>query len=165
MSDRLTTRAPAMVAAVVAVITGWLLLAPAQLGGPIHYAVVDGSSMEPELSEGDLVLVRSGGAPRVGSVVLYRDPELGVRLLHRVVGEEGGRLVLKGDANDFLDDARPRPEEVAGSLWLSLPRLGSALLWLREPSRAALVAFVLALVALGGGGAARSAPRGELRGG
>ena len=99
--------------------------------------------MEPGLSRGDLVLVRAGGAPRVGDVVLYRDPVLGVRLLHRVIRVDGGRLVLKGDANDFVDDARPRQADVIGSFWFSIPRAGSALAWMQEPIHAALLAFLL----------------------
>jgi signal peptidase I len=136
-------------------------MAPAPLGGATRYAVVEGASMEPALSRGDLVLVRAGGDPTVGDVVLYRDPEMGVRVLHRVTSIESGRLVLQGDANDFVDDARPLPSEVIGSYWFSIPRAGAMLLWLARPLHAALLAFVLTIVALTGGGAARPAPRGE----
>ena len=118
--------------------------------------------MEPDLRRGDLVVVRARSAPEVGDVVLYRDPELRVRVLHRVIGRDHGRLVLKGDANGFVDDARPRSDGVTGSLWFSIPRAGSALLWLREPVHAALLAFVLTLVALAGGGAARPVTKREV---
>jgi signal peptidase I len=117
--------------------------------------------MEPGLSRGDLVLVRPDARPEVGDVVLYRAPELAVSVLHRVVAVERGRLVTRGDANDFLDDARPRPQEVVGELWVSVPRVGSALLWARVPLHAALVVFVLAIVPLAGGGAARSSGHAE----
>jgi signal peptidase I len=147
--------------AVVICLGGWLLFAPAELGGATRYAVVEGASMEPGLQQGDLVLIRGGREPGVGDVVLYRDPALGVRVLHRVVRVEDGRLVVQGDANDFVDDARPRPSEVVGSLWFSVPRAGSALLWLQVPPHAALLAFALTLVALGGG-AARTDAREEL---
>ena len=147
--------------AVVICSGAWLLLAPAELGGATRYAVVEGASMEPGLHRGDLVLVRGGHEPGVGEVVLYRDPALGVRVLHRVTRIENGRLVLQGDANDFVDDAHPRPSEVIGSLWFSVRRVGSALLWLQEPLHAALLAFALTLVALGGG-AARTAAREEV---
>ena len=139
----------------------WLFLAPGQLGGATRYAVVEGASMEPKLHRGDLVVVRAGARPVVGDVVLYRDPRLGVRVLHRVIGRHGNRLVLKGDANNFVDDPRPGPHDVVGSLWFSIPRAGSALLWLREPLHAALLAFVLTLVVLAGGGGARVASADE----
>ena len=148
---RVLHTAPTAVTLAVVVLGAWLLFAPAQLGGATRYAVVEGASMEPDLSEGDLVLVRAGHEPSVGDVVLYRDPAMGVRVLHRVIRKEGGRLVLQGDANDFVDDARPRTENVIGSYWFAIPRLGAALLWLERPLHAAVLAFVLTIVAFGGG--------------
>ena len=142
--------------AVIAVVLGlgaWLLFGPASLGGATRYAVVEGASMEPGLSRGDLVLVRAGSAPRVGDVVLYRDPVLGVRLLHRVI-----RV-------DFVDDARPRQTDVIGSFWFSIPRAGSALAWMQEPIHAALLAFLLTVIALSGGIVARPASKQELSSG
>jgi signal peptidase I len=153
---RLLVTAPTLVAGLVLIGAVWLLFAPAQLGGATRYAVVEGASMEPGLSRGDLVLVRGGRDPEVGDAVLYRDGVLGVRVLHRVIAKTEGRLVLKGDANDFVDDARPRPSEVVGSYWFSIPRAGSLLLWLQQPLHAALLAFGLTIIALAGGGAARS---------
>ena len=109
--------------------------------------------------------MRGGGEPGVGDVVLYRDPTLGVRVLHRVIAKEDGRLVLQGDANDFVDDARPRPSDVVGSFGFSIPRAGSALFWLQQPFHAALLAFALAIIALAGGGAARATQPEEARSG
>ena len=146
--------APTIVAGILVVGAVWLLFAPAQLGGATRYAVVEGASMEPGLSRGDLVLVRGGHEPEVGDAVLYRDPVLGVRVLHRVIAKEDGRLQLQGDANDFVDDARPRPSDVIGSYWFSIPRAGSLLFWLQQPLHAALLAFGLTILALAGGGAA-----------
>ena len=157
--------APTVVAGLVLIAAAWLLFAPAELGGATRYAVVEGASMEPEFSRGDLVLVRGGDEPDVGEVVLYRDPTLGVRVLHRVIAKEDGRLFLQGDANDFVDDVRPRPSDVIGSFWFSIPRAGSALFWLQQPFHAALLAFALAIIALAGGGAARAAQPEEARSG
>ena len=112
---RVLHTAPTAVTLAVVVLGAWLLFAPAQLGGATRYAVVEGASMEPDLGAGDLVLVRAGHEPGVGDVVLYRDPAMGVRVLHRVIRKEGGRLVLQGDANDFVDDAPPCTGDVIGS--------------------------------------------------
>jgi len=157
--------APTAVFAVVLVLGAWLLLAPAQLGGATRYAVVEGASMEPGLSRGDLVLVRAGTTPAVGDVVLYRDPMLGVRVLHRVIRVDGDRLVLKGDANDFVDDARPRSADVVGSYWFSVPRAGAVLSWMQAPPHAALLAFLLTLVAFSGGAVVRPGAKGKLSSG
>jgi signal peptidase I len=150
---RAAQSAPTAVTAVVLACIAWLLFAPERVGGATRYAVVEGASMEPGLSSGDLVLVRPRGEPGVGDVVLYRDPVLDARVLHRVVRIEGDRLVLQGDANDFVDDARPRRGAVIGSYWFSIPRAGSALLWLEQPLHAALAAFLLTVFALAGGSA------------
>lgn len=140
---------------------GWLFLAPSQLGGGMRYAIVEGSSMAPMLSRGDLAVVRSTSEVSVGDVVLYRDPDLGVEVLHRVTALEDGRLVLKGDSNDFLDDARPTAADVEGSLWFAVPYAGSAFVWMREPLHAALLVFVLTLLALTGSPRAMVGIRGE----
>ena len=162
---RILYTAPTAVFAVVLLLGAWLLLAPAQLGGATRYAVVEGASMEPGLSKGDLVLVRAGTTPAVGDVVLYGDPTLGVRVLHRVIRVDGDRLVLKGDANDFVDDARPRSTDVVGSYWFAVPRAGAALSWMQAPPHAALLAFLLTLVAFSGGAVVRPAAKGKLSSG
>lgn len=154
-----------MAATTVAVLAGgWLFFAPALLGGRAEYVIVEGSSMEPLLSSGDLAVVRSNGGIGVGDVVLYRDPDLRVDVLHRVTGLEGDHLVLKGDSNDFLDDARPTPDDVKGSLWFSLPHAGAVLTWIREPLHAAVIVFVLALLVLVGGPARGAAGQEMSRG-
>lgn len=138
------------IAAVVAV-AAWLVLGPSQLGGGTQYAIVNGSSMEPDLSRGDLVAVRSSGDYGRGDVVLYESDRLGTHVLHRVVETRGDRYVLKGDNNDFLDQDRPTSRQLVGMLWFSIPRVGAALQWLAVPSHAALVFFVLTVLAFGVG--------------
>jgi signal peptidase len=151
MKRRTATRAVTAATTVAVLAAGWLILAPAELGGRTEYVIVQGSSMEPLLQSGDLAVVRSDDGMGVGDVVLYRDPDLGVDVLHRVTGLEGDRLVLKGDSNDFLDDARPALTDVKGSLWFSVPHAGAVLTWIRQPLHAALIVFVLALFLLPAG--------------
>ena len=148
--------------AVVAV-TGFMVLGPAELGGPVRYAIIDGTSMVPTLTDGDLAIVRVDGEPAKGEVVLYHDPRLGVDVLHRIVRESHGRFVLKGDNNDYLDDAHPNPTELGGTLWFSVPYVGSGVEWLRQPLHAALIVFVFAALAFAGGGAGATRRRGRPR--
>jgi signal peptidase I len=142
-------------AALLLLAVAWWLLWPTQLGGRTGYAVVVGTSMEPQLSRGDLALVRRRSSYEVGDAVLYRSAELDRNVLHRIVRSRGDRFVLKGDANDFLDGARPTEEQVVGELWLVLPGVGTVLEWLRRPAVAALVAAIAALLLAGGRGVAR----------
>lgn len=147
------TRVSAVVLVASLAVIGLLMVGPAELGGPARYAIIQGGSMNPLLTDGDLAVVRADGEPAKGEVVLYHDPRLDVDVLHRVVGSTpDGRFILKGDANDYLDDARPTAAELGGTLWFSVPRAGSAVEWLQAPMHAALVVFVLVALALAGGG-------------
>jgi signal peptidase I len=152
-----------LIFAAVAVV-GWLLLGPAQLGGPARYAIIDGTSMVPTLVDGDLAIVRAEGEPRKGEIVLYHDPRLGVDVLHRIVREtRGGRFVMKGDNNDYLDDARPTADELGGTLWFTVPYLGAGVEWLRQPLHAAIAVFVLVALGFAGGGGATHRRRARTR--
>jgi signal peptidase I len=64
--------------------------------------------MEPTLRDGDWVVVaRLGGEPRVGDIVLARDPRLPERLvLKRVAGVAGGSCTLLGDRPEGSTDSR-----------------------------------------------------------
>jgi signal peptidase I len=153
MARRRALRIPALALAVVACAAAWAVFAPPELGGSTRYVVTQGSSMAPLLHAGDLALVRPTDDAGKGDVVLYEHPRLGAHVLHRVVRVDGGRYVLKGDNNDFLDEVRPTASELDGRLWVTLPRAGSALAWAREPLHAGTLVFVLAFFALGGGAA------------
>ena len=72
---------------------------------------------------------------------------------------EGQNFVFKGDNNAFIDGYRPAPGEMEGSLWFSIPGLGSWLTWLREPWPLALLSLVSAAGIVGGWGPAARGPR------
>ncbi|MGZ8783669.1 MAG: signal peptidase I, partial [Gaiellaceae bacterium] len=157
---------PARIAGVVtaflaaaAFVVAWMFFAPTQAGGGTSYAIIVGSSMEPELHRGDLAVVRESSVYRPGDVVLYDSRELGAKVLHRIVRVDGGRFVLKGDNNDFIDAERPTEEQIVGSLWASAPAVGSVTAWLRQPLHSALLVGIVTLIALGGGLGAGAAVR------
>jgi len=150
MTRRTATGIAAFVVIFAALAAAWAVLAPSELGGSTRYVILDGTSMEPSLHAGDLAVVRRQESVEKGDVVLYDHPNLRAQVLHRVVRDGGGRYVLKGDNNDFLDDVRPTAREIEGQLWFSLPHVGSAIVWARQPLHAGLIVFVLAFLALGG---------------
>jgi signal peptidase I len=127
---------------------GWLFLAPTSVGGRVTYVTLSGTSMEPRLHSGDLVLTRRADFYSVGDVIAYRSPDLGRAVLHRVVEADGDRFVTKGDHNDWLDAYHPRPQDVIGRYWVRVPRVGSALRWLQVPRNAGLVAAVAVIAFL-----------------
>lgn len=140
------TTAAAMLAAC------WWLLAPPALGGATSLALVDGTSMLPRLHRGDLVIVRSANAYRVGDVVAYRSRLLHRIVLHRIVGISGGRYTFRGDNNSWTDPEQPGKAALIGKQRLHIPRVGLAAEQLRRPVVAATIAALLVL-ALGIGGA------------
>jgi signal peptidase I len=159
MRTRLVTGLATAGLALAALAGAWAFLAPVQAGGGTSYAIVVGNSMEPKLHRGDLAVVRRSDEYRPGDVVLYDSRELGSKVLHRIVRVEDGRFVLQGDSNDFLDPERPSAEQIVGKLWVSVPAVGRASAWLREPWHGALVVGLVTLLALGGGAGAAAAVR------
>ncbi len=146
-------RAPSIVAAVLSVflsLMGWLVFAPAQLGGSVTYVIVNGNSMEPGFHLGDLVLVRPETIYRVGDAVTYRNEELGTFVFHRILGKELDRFILKGDNNAWIDSYRPRQDEIVGKLWVSVPKFGKAIEWVRVPLHMALTIGLLVGILMSG---------------
>jgi signal peptidase I len=130
-------------------IAALVLLLPPQLGGRTSYAIITGNSMEPELSAGDLVLMRARDAYAEGEIVGYRDPLIGQVVLHRIVDRVGGRFVTQGDNNDFRDPSRPVPEDVLGERWVAVPYLGSLVARVPRPWGAGVLALALVTLPFG----------------
>jgi hypothetical protein len=96
------------------------------------YMIVSGSSMEPTLYSGDLVLVRRQANYAFGEVVAFRLPE-GV-VIHRIVGgsaEEG--FDVQGDNKSGQDPWHPGVGDIIGAWWLRLPGAGTFIGRLRQP--------------------------------
>jgi signal peptidase I len=124
----------------------FLAFAPTQLGGAVTNVIVDGNSMEPGFFLGDLVLVRTEPVYRVGDAVIYQDPNMGSFVFHRIIGTELDRFVLQGDNNSWLDSYRPAQDEIAGKLWIHIPKLGKAIEWARVPINMSLTAGLMGVV-------------------
>jgi signal peptidase I len=138
-------RPPAIISIALSLITLILILvfAPKQVGGAVTYVIVDGNSMEPDFSRGDLVLVRTKPTYGVGDAVVYRNAEMKSFVFHRIVDMELGRYILKGDNNSWLDSYLPAQEEIVGKLWLRIPKLGTIIELARVPLNMSLLVGVL----------------------
>lgn len=119
----------------------WFFAAPAALGGQVHPYTIAGTSMEPNLSAGDLVLVRPARAYAAGDVVAYRAPTIGAVLVHRVISIDGDVVTLQGDNNPEPDIDRPSVDALIGTVFLRIPGGGRAARALASP------AVILALFA------------------
>ena len=138
-------------AALAAVVAWTVLLRPQFLGGPVAYNLVSGSSMEPALHGGDLVLARRQDTYHLGDIVAFRTE--GGDVIHRIVGGSAqGGFITQGDNRDGFDHWRPRPKDIFGKKWLRIPGGGHVVVFLRSP---------IVLAALAGSTAAFLVLRGE----
>ena len=146
MTRRRLLRALASVLVAAVLVGGWIAFGPRQLGGRASFAIIVGTSMEPKLHRGDLVVLHEAASYRAGDVVAYRSALLNRTVLHRIVAVRGGHYVLKGDNNDFLDPDRPDQGRVLGKQWVRVAGAGALLERLRTPRAAALLVGFLVLL-------------------
>ncbi len=141
----------------VAGVLGWVLLgvgvlllvlvvaAPRLFGW--QFAVVTSDSMEPAIQTGSLAFFEDVPAEGVyrGDIVLFAGPD-GRQVTHRVasVTADGAMVVTRGDANNVAD-ANPVPVgALRGKYVFSIPYLGYASSWARQPE-----GFLFAVLAPG----------------
>ncbi|MEP6468641.1 MAG: signal peptidase I [Chloroflexota bacterium] len=154
---------------VALVLAGWVaFLRPQSMGGDVSYIVVRGTSMQPIFHTGDLVIVRDQAAYVPGQVVAYRVPEgelgAGQVVIHRIVGEEGGRFITQGDNNNVRDPWSPTDADIVGRPWVLLPGLGTVLVAIHEPAiLGAIAAAVVVMVLVGRGPGGQPLPSGSVR--
>ena len=130
---------------IVLLVNIWMLVqqtvlkkeAPEVLGYS-QYIVTSGS-MEPSMSPGDLILVKSQETYTLGDVVTFRDT-------HRIMGSVSGQFITQGDANNTEDSDLLSPERILGKLCLVLPGAGGVLLFLRSPLGILLLLVIGALL-------------------
>jgi len=150
---------------IIGLVLLWALFAPLEFGGEISYVIVHGTSMTPRFKEGDLVIVRRAAAYQVGDIVTYTFPDLG-RVVHRIVGRDGLRYIIKGDANSWLDSYHPDASEILGKQWVHLPGAGRLLLALRSPGWVSGLVFVgVLMVGVSGGKEPGRKMKNHMRGG
>ena len=110
-------------ACALALLAWWLWLAPAQVGGPATYVRVSGTSMEPMLHTGDVVIARGERPYAVGDLVVI---QLSTGLvIHRLVdGDAKSGWTTRGDHNTWDDPWVLRDDQVLGRAWATVPRGG-----------------------------------------
>ncbi len=102
-------------------------------------AVVLSGSMEPELSENDLVIVKKTDEIYERQVVVFQD---GASLVvHRIIELDGDTVVTQGDANNTKDDPISK-KDIKGEVVFAIPFVGLLVKLLKTP-----LAVVLLLAA------------------
>lgn len=133
---RTRRRVPARAGSVLrslALTTAVVLLWPLSFGGLFGGVIVSGRSMEPTMEPGDLAVVIRVREAEVGDVIVFR-PQVApqARVVHRVVGEDGDQLELRGDNNDWDDPFDVTQDDVVGKVVMRLPEVGGALSFLAD---------------------------------
>lgn len=127
-----------------ALVVPGIVLWPQDLGGNVDYLIVSGTSMEPRMHTGDIVLTRRSPRYDVGDVVAYRVPAgdagAGHVVIHRITGTGDRGFVTQGDNRDQPDLWQPAHTHVLGEEWLRVPRAALLLDRLRSPVALAIVA-------------------------
>jgi len=107
----------------------------------IYPNVIVSGSMEPEISIGDIVIVRSIEPEQVeeGDVIQFREIEQDIRINHRVIEieeDERGKplFTTKGDANQSPDSDPVLAEQVMGRVEHVVPGVGWVTIMLRSPA-------------------------------
>jgi signal peptidase I len=100
-----------------------------------------GFSMSPFIRNGDVITISrlSGDYPCLGKVVAFIHPTRGKLIVHRVVGREDGRYLIKGDNSPHADGLIPK-ENILGYV-SKVERDGKRILLGLGPERL-LIAFL-----------------------
>ena len=93
-------------------------------------AVVLSGSMEPELSVGDLILVRETDQIEVNDIVVYQSGSSLV--VHRVMDIQENMVTTQGDANNVADEPIDL-SLVKGEVFFYLPAVGTFVNFLKAP--------------------------------
>lgn len=103
-----------------------------QLPMPFGYgaAVVLSGSMEPEFSEGDLIIVQEADSVAINDIVVFQDGA--VLVVHRIIAMDDENLTTKGDANAVADDPISR-SAVKGRVLFWIPGAGNVVNFLKTP--------------------------------
>ncbi|RXK50383.1 signal peptidase I [Halorientalis pallida] len=131
----------------LALVVPFVVFAVPQVIGADHGFVILSGSMEPDIAPGDVVIVDASASVGVGDIVTFEE-DGDVPVTHRIVAEENGQWVTKGDANENRDARPVPPENVLGKVVLTIPLIGHVVLWANTPvgySSLVLVPLVLLL--------------------
>ena len=117
-----------------------------QLPMPFGYgaAVVLSGSMEPEISQGDLIFVKETLDYIENDIVVYQDGNMLV--VHRIIQINEDEIITKGDANNVMDKPIQKTA-IKGEVVAWIPYVGEVVNWIKTPIGTILIATIaIALV-------------------
>lgn len=107
-------------------------------------AVVLSGSMEPTISEGDLIIVQETDQFKENDIAVFQDGNLLV--VHRIINIDGETITTKGDANQIAD--KPiKVSDVKGKVLFWIPFIGNVVNILKTPiGTICIISAAIALV-------------------
>ena len=114
------------------------LLRPVQLGGDMGVTIVAGTSMQPGMHTGDLVITWTKDNYEKDDIAVYRvpegDPGEGGMVVHRIIeADTGSGYTLLGDNRDTPDIWHPHDGDIIGSRVVLVPKAGHLATRVRGP--------------------------------
>lgn len=94
-------------------------------------AVVISGSMSGSIEVNDMVIIHEQKSYAVGDVVTFKSGKSLVT--HRIIGEEEGGFITKGDVNNTRDIDTLSPERIVGRVVAVIPGIGKVIEFLRSP--------------------------------
>lgn len=117
-----------------------------QLPMPFGYgaSVVLSGSMEPEFSEGDLIVVKETDHYKQNDIVVFQDGN--ALVVHRIINIDGETITTKGDANKTADEPI-NVSAIKGKVLFWIPFAGTVVGFLKTPiGTICIIAAAIALI-------------------
>lgn len=135
--------------ATIGVLAVWLVfLSPTGIGGPVGVIWVSGTSMEPGLKTGDLVITYEQDEYAIGDVVAFRIPQGGV-IIHRIIEiTEDGLYRFQGDNRRYEDRWELSADDIIGSRIVELHKAATIAAWLSQPLMLAAMVTIITFLTL-----------------
>lgn len=111
-------------------------------------AVVVSGSMADTINVNDLVIVKEQSEYEIGDIISFESD--GSVVTHRIVGEENGAFITKGDANNTEDKNAVSGDKIIGRVALIVPRVGSVIGFFQTQLGMALMAAALVIIVFAG---------------
>jgi len=128
-----------------------LIFSAFPISGNYKILIIYSGSMEPAIKMGSLVLVKPADEYKIGEVITFKSPANPKELItHRIFDIEirGGKMayITKGDANEEPDQRKISKGEIMGKVLFSVPYLGFALNFVKQPLVLALIIIIPAAI-------------------
>lgn len=108
----------------------------------ISVDVVMSGSMEPTLKTGGIVFTDTKRTePSVGDIVTFQNAQ--GKVSHRVVAKQKQSYITKGDANNMEDVSLLEPEQIIGTVILTVPLVGYAAELLKDKTVGMLLLLMI----------------------